>query len=87
MRAPTASQSGMSLVEVVVALTIGSMLMLSAAAVAGAGLPRMHAVGERVRTAMEQVEEQSRLMRQANSDPVLFDWQGQASPMRRLIEP
>lgn len=87
MRTPAGAQSGVSLVEVLVAVTVGSLLMVGAAAVVGAGLPRIQAVGDRVRSVMEEVQEQQHLIRQANSDPGSFDWQGQAPAVRRLTEP
>jgi type II secretory pathway component PulJ len=77
----------MTLVEVLVAVTVGSLLMVGAAVVAEAGLPRIQAVGDRMRNVMEEVQEQQRLIRQANSDPGSFDWQGRDPAVRRLTEP
>jgi prepilin-type N-terminal cleavage/methylation domain-containing protein len=81
------SETGMSLVEVLIALSVGSVLMVGAAALLGAGVPRIHAAGERVRVAMESVDHQQRLIREANSDPESFDWEDLGQGIRRLVEP
>jgi Tfp pilus assembly protein PilV len=77
----------MSLVEVLVALSVGSLLMVGAVALLGTGLSRIQSAGDRVRIAMESVELQQRLIRQANSEPQTVDWQNQVPGLRRLVEP
>jgi type II secretory pathway component PulJ len=81
------SDTGASLVEVMVAISLGSILILGATAIIGSGVPRIAAAGDRVRVVMESFETQQRLVREANSDPGSFDWHAHAPQIRRLVEP
>ena len=81
------SDTGASLVEVMVAISLGSILILGATAIIGSGVPRIAAAGDRVRIAMERGETQQRLVREANSDPGSFAWEDHAPQVRRLAEP